>query len=240
MAKMTPEREAAYALDFGVARSDLSPDAQLAYDLLVEQRGRARARAPVSQPPAEAASAPAATPRWVAAVGTAVFALIAQGGGVVLLPYAFTRWQPGVPQWPVVVRVIGVVLIAVGGIVVAWAFAQFAVEGLGVPIPGEPNSQRLTVGGPYRYVRNPLYVASVVAITGQALLLSRPVLLVYAAAFLAITFFLVHWIEDPALARRFGEQFEDYRKQVPGWWPRWPRRTRSIDTSGNADAHPQP
>lgn len=68
-----------------------------------------------------------------------------------LLPYAFTHWQPGTPQWPVVVRVIGVVLIAVGGIVVAWAFARFAAEGAGVPIPGEPNSQRLTIGGPYRY-----------------------------------------------------------------------------------------
>ena len=50
-------------------------------------------------------------------------------------------------------------------------------------------------------------------------------LLIYAAAFLAITFFLVHWIEDPALARRFGQQFEDYRNQVPGWWPRPSRRT---------------
>ena len=240
MAKMMPEQEAAYALDFGVARSDLPPKAQLAYDRLVEQRALARAQAPVAQADAEATSAPVVMPRWVATVGTAVFALIVQGGGVVLLPYAFTRWQPGTPQWPVVVRVIGVVLIAVGGIVVAWAFAQFAAEGIGVPIPGEPNSQRLTVGGPYRYVRNPLYVASVVAISGQALLLSRPVLLVYAAAFLAITFFLVHWIEDPALARRFGEQFEDYRKQVPGWWPRWPRRTLRNDTSGNADARPQP
>ncbi len=74
-------------------------------------------------------------------------------------------------------------------------------------------------------MRNPLYVASVVAISGQALLLSTPVLLIYAAAFLAITVFLVHWIEDPALARRFGQQFEDYRSQVPGWWPRLPRRS---------------
>ena len=192
---------AAYALDFGVARSGLPPEAQLAYDRLVEQRACARAQAPVSQTPDGPASAPVAMPRWAAALGTAVFALIVQGAGVVLLPYAFTRWQPGTPPWPVVVRVIGMVLIAVGGIVVAWAFAQFAAEGAGVPIPGEPNSQRLTVGGPYRYVRNPLYVASVVAISGQALLLSRPVLLIYAAAFLAITVFLVRWIEDPALAR---------------------------------------
>ena len=225
MAKMTPEQEAAYALRWEVSRSDLPPEAQLAYDRLVEQQARAAASAPVSPANAETISAPVSMPRWVAALGTAVFALIVQGGGVVLLPYAFTHWQPGTPQWPVVVRVIGGVLIAVGGIVVAWAFAQFAAEGAGVPIPGEPNSQRLTVGGPYRYVRNPLYVASVVVISGQALLLSRRVLLIYAAAFLAITFFLVHWIEDPALARRFGQQFEDYRNKVPGWWPRLPRRT---------------
>jgi protein-S-isoprenylcysteine O-methyltransferase Ste14 len=176
MAKMTPEQEAVYALDVGVARSGLPPEAQLAYDRLVEQRARARAQAPVSQ---TSTSAPVAMPRWAAALGTAVFALIVQGAGVVLLPYAFTRWQPGTPPWPVVVRVIGMVLIAVGGVVVAWAFAQFAAEGVGVPIPGEPNSQRLTVAGPYRYVRNPLYVASVVVISGQALLLSRPVLLIY-------------------------------------------------------------
>jgi protein-S-isoprenylcysteine O-methyltransferase Ste14 len=225
MAKMTPEQEAAYALDFGVARSDLPPDAQLAYDRLVEQRARAAASAPVSPADAEAISAPVTMPRWVAALGTAVFALIVQGAGVVLLPYAFTRWQPGAPSWPVIVRASGMVLIAVGGIVVAWAFGQFAAEGVGIPIPGEPNSQRLTVSGPYRYVRNPLYVASVVAISGQALLLSRPVLLIYAAAFLAITLFLVHWVEDPALARRFGQQFEDYRNQVPSWWPRRPHRS---------------
>lgn len=225
MAKMTPEQEAAYALDFGVARNDLPPDAQLAYDRLAEQRARAAAPAPVSPADAEAISAPVTMPRWAAALGTAVFALIVQGAGVVLLPYALTRWQPGAPPWPVMVRASGMVLIAAGGIVVAWAFGQFAAEGVGIPIPGEPNSQRLTVSGPYRYVRNPLYVASVVAISGQALLLSRPVLLIYAAAFLAITLFLVHWVEDPALARRFGQQFEDYRNQVPSWWPRLPRRS---------------
>ena len=57
MAKMTPEQEAAYALDFGVAKSDLHKDAQLAYERLVEQRARARASAPASQPGAEAARA---------------------------------------------------------------------------------------------------------------------------------------------------------------------------------------
>jgi protein-S-isoprenylcysteine O-methyltransferase Ste14 len=151
--------------------------------------------------------------------------MIAQGAGVVLLPYALTRWQSRIPPWPAAVQATGVALIALGGVVVAWAFAQFAAEGAGVPIPGEPNSRKITTGGPYRYVRNPLYVGSVAAITGQSLLLSRPVLLIYAAAFLAVTVFLARGIEDPALARRYGQQFEDYRRQVPGWWPRPARRT---------------
>jgi hypothetical protein len=103
MAKMTPEQEAAYALNFGVARSDLPPEAQLAYDRLVEQQARAAASAPVPPADSEATSAPVTMPRWVAALGTAVFALIVQGAGVVLLPYAFTRWQPGTPPWPMVI-----------------------------------------------------------------------------------------------------------------------------------------
>ncbi|MDA8324183.1 MAG: hypothetical protein M0030_30830 [Actinomycetota bacterium] len=61
-------------------------------------------------------------PRWAATLGTAVSALTVQGGGVVLLPYALTHWQPGTPPWPEAVQAIGVVLIAVGGIVVTWAF----------------------------------------------------------------------------------------------------------------------
>jgi protein-S-isoprenylcysteine O-methyltransferase Ste14 len=225
MAKMTPEQEASYALDFGVARSDLPPDAQLAYDRLAAQRTRAAATAPASPADAEAAAGRPVLPRWAAAAGTALVLLVGQGGGVVLLPYAFTRWQQGTPPWPVVVRAIGVALIAVGGIMVLTGFVRFATEGIGIPFPAEPTSRQLTVGGPYRYVRNPLYLAIVLAVTGQALLFSRPVLLAYAAVLLAAFVAFVHWYEEPTLARRFGESYEAYRKQVPGWWPRLPRRT---------------
>jgi len=151
MAKMTPEQEASYALDFGVARSDLPPDAQLAYDCPVAQRARAAATAPVSRANAEAAGGHAVLPRWVAAAGTALVFSAGQGGGVVLLPYAFTRWQPGTPPWPVAVRAIGVALITVGGIMVLTGFVRFATEGLGIPFPAEPTSRQLTVGGPRRF-----------------------------------------------------------------------------------------
>lgn len=175
MAKMTPEQEAAYALDFGVARSDLSQDAQLAYDRLAAQR--ARTRIPATQEKVAAASRPVTIHRWAAATGSVLVFVIGQGGAVVLLPFAFTHWRSG-PPWPAAVRALGVALIAVAGIVVITGFVRFATEGVGIPVPTEPTSRQLTIGGPYRYVRNPLYLAIVLAITGQALLMSRPVLLV--------------------------------------------------------------
>jgi hypothetical protein len=58
MAKMTPEQEAAYALRWEIARSDLPPEAQLACARLVEQQARAAASAPVSRANAQATSAP--------------------------------------------------------------------------------------------------------------------------------------------------------------------------------------
>src|ERR1022692_3647547 len=106
------------------------------------------------------------------------------------------------------------------------AFVRFPAEGTGTPLPTDPPSSRqVIVGGPYRYVRNPIYVAFAVATIGQALLLSRPVLLIYTAVLLIALAAFVHWYEEPTLARRFGAQYGAYRRQVPGWWPRLPRQT---------------
>jgi protein-S-isoprenylcysteine O-methyltransferase Ste14 len=158
-------------------------------------------------------------------LGTALTFLLGQGGGIVLLPYAFTHWQPGA-AWPLAVRALGVALITVGGIVLISGFIRFAIEGVGALQPLKmPESWRLTFGGPYRYMRNPLYLAIVMAVAGQALLLSRPVLLAYAAVLLAAFVVLVRIYEEPSMASRFGAEYEAYRRQVPGWWPRRPRRT---------------
>jgi Phospholipid methyltransferase len=73
-------------------------------------------------------------------------------------------------------------------------------EGVGTPFPAEPSSPHLIVGCLYRNVRNPMYPAFVPAIIGQALLLSRPVLLIYAAVLLAAPVAFAHWLEEPTLA----------------------------------------
>jgi protein-S-isoprenylcysteine O-methyltransferase Ste14 len=76
------------------------------------------------------------------------------------------------------------------------------------------------VGGLYRYVRNPMYIAVATTIAGQALILGRPVLLLYALAFGAIVYGFVRVYEEPTLQRSFGAEYDAYRRAVPGWRPR--------------------
>ena len=152
-----------------------------------------------------------------AAAGSLVFLLLAPGVTAGLVPWLLTGWESTGP--PLVLRVVGAVLIAAGLAVLTGAFARFVLEGVGTPAPVAPTSQ-LVVGGLYRHVRNPMYVAVAATIAGQALVLGRPLLLAYAALFLAVTAAFVRLYEEPALTRQYGEEYEDYRRAVPGWWPR--------------------
>ena len=136
-----------------------------------------------------------------------------------LVPWLLTGWdvETPFPGW-IVLRVLGAVLLVLGAAVVLHSFARFALEGLGTPLPVAP-TERLVVGGLYRYVRNPIYLADAAVIVGQALVLGQPWLLLYAAAFLAVSFAFVRLYEEPTLRRRFGAEYEAYRREVPGWWP---------------------
>jgi protein-S-isoprenylcysteine O-methyltransferase Ste14 len=152
-----------------------------------------------------------------AAAGTIVFLVIAPGVVAGLVPWLLTGWEAH-GWWPPV-RVLGGLLIAAGLVVVLEAFARFAVEGLGTPAPVAP-TERLVVGGAYRYVRNPMYLAVGALIAGQALLLGQAGLLIYLAVFAATVAAFVHGYEEPVLARRYGAQYEAYRRAVPAWRPR--------------------
>ena len=76
------------------------------------------------------------------------------------------------------------------------------------------------VGGLYRYVRNPMYLAVGAVILGQAAVLGSWTLVAYAAVFGAAVWSFVHWYEEPGLRRRFGVEYDEYARRVPGWWPR--------------------
>ena len=160
--------------------------------------------------------------RMRAAAGTIAFLIVAPGVVTGLVPWLITGWRPGSTR-PAALVVAGAVLTAAGCIVLLQAFGRFVLEGAGTPAPSAP-TERLVVGGLYRYVRNPMYLALQAIIVGQVLMLDRPVLLGYAVVVAAATAAFARWYEEPALARRYGAQYEAYRRAVPGWLPRKPAR----------------
>jgi protein-S-isoprenylcysteine O-methyltransferase Ste14 len=151
-----------------------------------------------------------------AAAGSSLFFALAPGVVAGLVPWLLTGWETG-DAWPPL-QAIGAVLLVAGAAVLVDAFARFVVEGLGTPAPVAA-PERLVVGGLYRHVRNPMYLAVGATILGQALLLGRYGLLAYLAAFAVTVAAFVRLYEEPALTQRFGADYERYRREVPGWLP---------------------
>src|SRR3954452_18881047 len=158
--------------------------------------------------------------RVAAAAGSVFFLVLAPGGTALLIPWLLTGWdvEGGGPGW-VVLRGVGFPLCLAGGLVLVHAFVRFVVEGVGTPAPLAPTG-RLVVGGAYRYVRNPMYLAVLALIVGQGLLLGQPVLFLYGAVFLVVTASFVRFYEEPTLRRQFPDDYDHYRQAVPGWLPR--------------------
>ncbi len=117
------------------------------------------------------------------------------------------------------VRVLGAALLVLALPILVGAFVRFVRDGLGTPAPVAP-AEHLVVTGAYRYVRNPMYLAVLGGIVGQALLLGQPRLLGYAAIVAVLVVAFVKLYEEPVLRRRFGAAYQAYCRAVPGWWPR--------------------
>jgi protein-S-isoprenylcysteine O-methyltransferase Ste14 len=154
---------------------------------------------------------------WTAAVGSAAFFVVAPGTVAGLGPWLITHWEiPG--SSPPMRVMLGVVLIVLGLIPPVHAFTQFVKAG-GTPMPVAP-PERLVVTGFNRFVRNPMYAGLITVILGQALLFDSPWLVLYAVIGWIVTASFVHWYEEPTLAGEYGEQYEEYRRNVPAWTPR--------------------
>ena len=146
--------------------------------------------------------------KTIAILGSAFFFVVAPCTLAGLIPWSITRWELRPPFFG---------LELTRGLVDS--FARFALQGLGTPAPIAP-TRNLVVTGLYRYVRNPIYVAVVAIVLGQAVLLGDWRLIVYGALFwLAFHLFVVAY-EEPTLEQTFGGEYEAFRANVPRWIPR--------------------
>ncbi|HEY2357411.1 MAG TPA: methyltransferase [Phenylobacterium sp.] len=148
---------------------------------------------------------------------SAVFFLIAPGTLAGYLPWAITDWRLGsAPAW---LMALGGVAIVGGLLLLLECFGRFALQGRGTPAPVAP-PERLVVAGPYRRVRNPMYVAVVAIILGQAALFADVRLLVYGVSvWLGFHAFVVLY-EEPTLRRTFPNDYPAFAAAVPRWRPR--------------------
>jgi protein-S-isoprenylcysteine O-methyltransferase Ste14 len=153
-------------------------------------------------------------------LGSALFFVVAPGVVAGLIPWWMTGWEFQPPFFDVrATRVVGMMLIAAGLPGLVDSFARFALQGLGTPAPIAP-TQNLVVKGLYRHVRNPMYMAVVAVILGQAILFGDWRLMTYGAIMWLVFHIFVLSYEEPVLAQSFGTQYENFRANVPRWIPR--------------------
>ena len=114
----------------------------------------------------------------------------------------------------------GFALVALGAALVLWCVLTFALIGKGTPAIFDP-PRKLVIAGPYRWVRNPMYIGGGLAVVGAALFYRSAALALYALGFFLVVHLLVLLYEEPRLSRVFGSPYDDYRRAVHRWVPTW-------------------
>lgn len=113
----------------------------------------------------------------------------------------------------------GWLLLAASAALLAACVATFVVRGRGTPAPFDP-PRAFVVDGPYRFVRNPMYLGGFAMLHGLGLVLRSSAVVLLALAFLLVAHLFVVLYEEPSLSRRFGRPYEHYRSTVRRWIPR--------------------
>jgi protein-S-isoprenylcysteine O-methyltransferase Ste14 len=126
----------------------------------------------------------------------------------ILQPAALGIWQ-----------VVGMLLGACGAALALACILTFVFVGRGTPAPFDP-PRRLVAQGPYRLVRNPMYLGAGFALAGAALFYQSIPLLAYAGLFVLITHVFVVLYEEPILRQTFDTDYEAYCRRVGRWWPK--------------------
>lgn len=147
-----------------------------------------------------------------------VFTVVVPGLGGVWVPWRIVT-DSGHTATPAAWEAVPV--IAVGTALYVWCVWNFAAVGRGTPGLWDAPRQ-VVAAGPYRWVRNPIYIAALLVVAGEAWLFLSAALLAYAAAMAAFFHLFVTGYEERRLRRRFGSAYEEYRRTVPRWLPRPP------------------
>ena len=151
-----------------------------------------------------------------------VYATLFIGFVLLFLPSRVLAWT-GIesPERIGPLQGIGIALAAAGAVIAVTSVLAFAFVGRGTPAPFDP-PRRLVVRGPYRFVRNPMYIGAGAAVLGAALYFQSLALASYVLLFWVITHVFIRVYEEPTLRRMFGAEYDEYCRRVGRWVPRLP------------------
>jgi protein-S-isoprenylcysteine O-methyltransferase Ste14 len=153
-------------------------------------------------------------------VRAVTYATLFIGLVLVFLPARVLAWSGiAAPRVLGPAQAVGMALAALGGALALWCILAFAVIGRGTPAPFDP-PRRLVVRGPYRFVRNPMYLGAGTALLGAAIVYGSVALASYAGAFLLLMHAFVIGYEEPTLRATFGTDYDRYCAEVRRWRPR--------------------
>ena len=148
------------------------------------------------------------------------FTFLLPGTVTLLIPYwiispsagtIFSNHQP--------LSYFGLPLIALGAAGLLWCIWEFFSKGRSTLAPVDP-PKHLVAQGLYQYVRNPMYVAVVTILLGEAIFFWSQSVLIEAGIFIVTAHLFVACYEEPVLRMQFGEEYKEYTHTVRRWIPR--------------------
>ena len=110
-----------------------------------------------------------------------------------------------------------------------WTTALFMKFGQGTPAPWDP-PRKLVIRGPYRYVRNPMITGVLSMLSAEALLLQSWPIAIWMVLFFIGNAIYFPLVEEKGLEKRFGNEYRNYKANVPRWIPRLRPWNRSSAT----------
>ena len=154
-----------------------------------------------------------------AVVRAVTYAALFIGLLFIYLPGRLLTWSGVVrPEPNGAPQIAGMIVSSIGTVIALWCIFTFVFVGKGTPAPFDP-PRRLVIRGPYRFVRNPMYIGAVLVLAGLAIFYQSISVAIYAGLFLLAAHIFVVAYEEPTLQRTFGQEYDAYCVRVRRWWP---------------------
>jgi protein-S-isoprenylcysteine O-methyltransferase Ste14 len=113
----------------------------------------------------------------------------------------------------------GFFIVCIGFYIMTMTISTFIRIGKGTLAPWSP-TRKLVIGGMYGHVRNPMIMGVLTVLIGESISIMSLNIFIWALIFFIINNIWYILYEEPDLQKKFGDEYREYKKNVPRWIPR--------------------